>query len=271
MIVDGRAIAGKIKTSLREEILHSGKKLRLAIVVVGGDAVTQKFLAQKKKFAEEVGIDVRVYESPADISTSKLREKVSEIVHIEEDTGVIIQLPLPPHVNAPYILDAVTPDKDPDMLSSKSRGAFVAGKSRIIPPVAGAVKKIFEECGVEVKGKHIVVVGAGKLVGKPVSLWLINEGATVSILDEHTSDISKFTREADIVISGVGQAGLIKKNMVKEGAVVIDAGTSEWDGSIKGDVEADVKERASVFSPVPGGVGPIAVAMLFQNLAALSK
>ncbi len=271
MVVDGKAIAEKIKASLREEVLRSGKKLRLAVIVVGGDTVTEKFLEQKKKFAAAIGADVHVYDFPADISTTKLREKISEVVRIKENTGVIIQLPLPPHINTPYILDAIMPEKDPDLLSSKSWGAFAAGKNKILPPVVGAIKKIFQEYDIEPKGKSIAVIGAGRLVGKPAALWLMSEGATVTVIDENSLHPARYTLHADIIISGVGKAGLITRDMVKEGAVIIDAGTSESGGSIKGDVEAEAAERASVFSPVPGGVGPVAVAMLFQNLVALSK
>ncbi len=271
MIVDGKAIAEKIRTSLREEILGSGKKLRLAVIVGGGDAVTQKFLDQKRKFAEAAGVDVRVYDFPADISTNKLREKVSEIVHIKENTGVIIQLPLPSQINDSYILDAIIPGKDPDMLSSKSWGMFATGRSKIVPPVVGAVREIFREYGVEVKGKHAVVIGAGRLVGKPVALWLMAEGATVSVVDEHTPDPEPYTLEADIVVSGAGKLGVVTSDMVREGVVAIDAGTSESAGKVLGDIDPAVSLKAAIFSPVPGGVGPITVAMLFKNLFALSK
>lgn len=271
MVIDGIALRDKIKTSLREEVLKSGKKLRLAVVKVGSDFAAEKFLAQKKKFAEEVGIDTRVYEIPEDISTNKLREKVSQIVHIKENSGVIVQLPLPRHINAQYILDAVIPEKDPDMLSSKSWGMFATGKSKIIPPVVGAIKAIFDEYGVKVKGARVTVVGGGRLVGKPVSVWLISEGATVSVIDENTPRPDSFTLNAGIVISGAGKPKFITPGMVEEGVVVIDAGTSESWGEISGDVDPEVSKKSSLFSPVPGGVGPLTVAMLFKNLVVLTK
>ncbi len=233
--------------------------------------MTEKFLEQKKKFGGAIGVDVRIYEYPSDISTSRLRKKVSEIVHIKENTGLIIQLPLPKEINTQYILDAITPDKDPDMLSSKSIGLFSSGRTKILPPVTGAVKYIFEKNGVEPKGKRAVVIGAGRLVGKPVSTWLIQLGATVTVIDEHEADPTLHTLDADIIVSGVGLPHLIKADMVKDGAVVIDCGTSEANGKLAGDVALDVAGKASLFTPVPGGVGPLTVAMLFKNLVELAK
>ena len=271
MIIDGKAVAEKIKASLRDEILRSKKKIRLAVIEVGSDLVMKKFVEQKKKFAEAMGVDIRVYEIPADISTKKLREKVSEIVHIKENDGVIIQLPLPKQVNAQYILDAIIPEKDPDMLSSKSCGVFMADKSRILPPVVGAVKVILDENKIDLKGKNILVVGQGRIVGKPIAAWLLNQKATISVIDENTSDASSFMNQADVIISGAGKPKIIKPEMVKEGVIAIDCGTSESEGQISGDFDPEVAKKASIFSSVPGGVGPITVAVLFKNLVELSK
>ena len=262
MIIDGKTLAEKIKAELKSEILKFNKQIRLAVVKIGSDTVTEKFLEQKKKFAEAIVVDMRIYEVPADISTNKLREKVSEIVHITENTGVIIQLPLPQQINTQYILDAIVPKKDPDMLSSKSRG---------LSPVVRAIDYIFKTYGVELKAKNIVVVGAGRLVGKPVAAWLLNQKAVVSVIDENTPNPENFTRSADIIISGAGKPKIIKPEMVKEGVVIIDAGTSESEGRLSGDVDPEVSKKAALFSPVPGGVGPLTVAMLFKNLIELSK
>ncbi|OGF69951.1 hypothetical protein A3H65_02835 [Candidatus Giovannonibacteria bacterium RIFCSPLOWO2_02_FULL_45_14] len=271
MIVDGKAIAQKIKSALKEEISRSKRKIRLAVLKVGDDPVTAKYLEVKKKFAEAIGVDVRIYEVPVDISNNKLRERLSEIVHIEENDGVIVQLPMPAGINMQYILDAITLEKDPDMLSSKSWGKFSTGKSKIFPPVVGAIKTIFDENKTELKGKNAVVVGAGRLVGKPVAAWLIGEGTTVSVIDENTKNPEDYTKKADIIISGVGKPRLIKADMVRDGVVAIDCGTSESSGTVSGDIDLDVSKKASTFAPVPGGVGPITIAMLFRNLIELSK
>ncbi|KKT57211.1 MAG: Bifunctional protein FolD [Candidatus Giovannonibacteria bacterium GW2011_GWC2_44_9] len=270
-IIDGKKLAEEIKAELKTEVLGLNKKIRLAVIKVGKNPVTEKFLEQKKKFGEAVGIDVRIYDLQETISTNQLREKLAEIVHIKENTGVIIQLPLPKQINTQYILDGIIPEKDPDMLSSKSVGLFSSGRSKILPPVVGAIKYIFDKNNVDAKGKNVTVLGAGRLVGKPVAVWLMNQGAAVTIIDENTADPTVHTIDADIIISGVGEPNLITADMVKDNAVVIDCGTSEAGGKIVGDIDPRVADKASLFSPVPGGIGPLTVSMLFKNLAELAK
>src|SRR3989338_9948836 len=271
MLIDGRKMAEEIKTSLASEVLNLPKKLRLAVIQVGNDSVTEKFLEQKKKFGRGVGVDVRFYSLSADISTNQLREKVSEIIHIKENTGVIIQLPLPKQINIQYILDGIVPEKDPDMLSSKSVGLFSSGRSKLLPPVVAAIDHIFKNHGIEPKSKKVVVLGVGRLVGKPAAIWLINQGATVTAIDENTDDPTLYTVNADIIISGAGMPHLIGADMVKDGVIAIDCGTSEANGKLAGDMDPAVAEKASLFTPVPGGVGPLTVAMLFKNLVELAK
>lgn len=276
MIIDGKKIADDIKEKLKEEIKISGKKLKLAIVQVGEDLISSKFIEKKEKFAEEIGVKTIVYKFPKDISTNKLRNKMAEICRIKENTGVIIQLPLPSHINIQYILNSVPLKKDVDVLSSKATGEFVSGRLNILPPVAGAIKEIFSLGGStatigKLEGKNVVVVGAGLLVGKPAAIWLINEGATVSVLNKETPDISKFTKEADVIISGAGSPGIIKPDMIKDGVILIDAGASEQSGKLVGDIDLSCARKASFFTPVPGGVGPVTVAMVFKNLVELNK
>ncbi|MBI4132082.1 MAG: bifunctional 5,10-methylenetetrahydrofolate dehydrogenase/5,10-methenyltetrahydrofolate cyclohydrolase [Candidatus Sungbacteria bacterium] len=280
IIMDGKALADKIITGLKPEYARLGKKPALAAIVVGGDAVIRKFIERKKNVAGEFGVDFRVYEYPADISTNELRKRIAQIVHDADPEGVIIQLPLPPHVNQQYILNSVPPEKDVDVLSARAVGDFSVGKSRILPPVVGAIAALFQEYGIDYRSKHVVVVGAGTLVGKPVAAWLANEKVSFTVVDEHTPDIAEFSRKADVIISGVGRLGLITGNMVKEGAVVIDAGTSEAGGpstalgasKFVGDVDSDsVSPKASYITPVPGGVGPLTVAMIYKNLLTLAR
>ena len=271
MIIDGKKLAEGVKAELKSEVLRLGKKIRLAVIKVGENEVTEKFLEQKKKFGNAVGIDLRIYSMPADITTNQLRKKVSEIVHVKENTGVIIQLPLPKQINTQYILDGIIPEKDPDMLSSKRFGLFASSRSKILPPVVGAIKYIFDKNNIDVKGKKAVVVGAGKLVGKPVAAWLINQGATVAMIDENTPDPKRYTLDADIVISGAGKPNLITAEMVKDSVVAVDCGTSETEGKLTGDMDSKIADKAALFSPVPGGVGPLTVAMLFKNLVELAK
>ena len=271
-IFDGKKLAQKILEGLRQETGGLEKKLRLAVVVVGEHPAVKKFIEQKKKTAASVGIDVRIYPFEENITTNELRKRIAEIVHVEKNTGVIIQLPLPPHINAQYILNSVTSEKDVDMLSSRSLGNFAVGKSLILPPVAGAVKAFFDEYVIDYKNKYIVVVGAGNLVGRPVALWLLSEGATFSVVTSTTQNPREFLRSADIIISGVGKPKFITGDMIKEGAVVIDAGTSESEGELVGDVDfQSAAAKASYITPVPGGIGPVTVARLLKNLVTLAK
>lgn len=271
-ILDGKALAVKILGTVKKELATIQKKLSLGVVLVGGDEVIKKFVAQKKKVADELGVDFRLYEYDAAISTNELRERLKTIVHDADPTGIIIQLPLPEKISTQYILSAVPSEKDVDVLSARALGNFFVGKSKILPPVVGAVKALLEEYAIDLRGKYVVLVGAGELVGKPLAAWLLNEKATFSVARSGTKDISKFTREADIIISGVGNPGLITGDMVKEGAIVIDAGTSESAGKLLGDVDFDsVSKKSSYITPVPGGVGPVTVAFIYKNLLTLAR
>ncbi|MEK9209522.1 MAG: bifunctional 5,10-methylenetetrahydrofolate dehydrogenase/5,10-methenyltetrahydrofolate cyclohydrolase [Patescibacteria group bacterium] len=270
MIIDGRKMAEEIKTSLKKEVETFGKKIRLAVVFVGDDPISKKFIEQKKKLAKDIGVDVRVYNFPLIISTNELRKKISEVVHLKQNSGVIIQLPLPKQIKTQYILNAIPLEKDVDVLSARAFGDFSVGKEKVLPPIVGAVKKILIT-EVALPKKYAVIVGAGRLVGRPLAIWFLNQGATISVLNENTKDISDFAKKADILISGVGKPGLVNDKMVKKGAVVIDAGTSESKGKLVGDVDPKAAKKASLFTPVPGGVGPLVVAMVFQNLISLAK
>lgn len=272
ILLDGKKLSQKILDELRQETVGIKKQLRLAVVVVGENPVVKKFIEQKKKKAEEVGIDVRIYPFEEEITTNELRKRIAEIVHEKRNTGVVVQLPLPEHIGAQYILNAVTPEKDVDMLSARSIGDFVVGKSLGLPPVVGAVKTFFDEYQIDYKSKYIVVAGAGNLVGRPAALWLLKEKATFSVLRSATKNPQEFLQKADIIISGVGKPKFIAGDMIKKGAVVIDAGTSESGGKLVGDVDFDsVSRKAGYITPVPGGVGPLTVAMLLKNLMTVSK
>ncbi len=274
MIADGKKIRDAIADEIRAQIAERAHPLRLAIVLVGEDPRSLAFVRQKEKFAARVGIETRLYTFPADISTTKLRSEVSKIVHITENDGVIVQLPLPAHIPPQNILNAVTPEKDVDMLSARSVGNFATGVGKIVPPVVGAVAAILHTYIPELslKGKRAVIVGRGRLVGSPVGQWLMHAGASVFFVDEHTADIGIYTKQADIVILGAGVPGLLTGEMVSEGVVVIDAGTTESQGRLVGDVDAvSVEPKAALVTPVPGGVGPVTVAQVFENLVMLQK
>lgn len=267
MIIDGKEIAKNILNELKQKIGKSGKKFCLAAVLVGESPDLKKFIELKKKAAREIGVEFKVYEFPGNITNNKLREELNRISKVKTTHGVIIELPLPNHLNTQYLLNTILEEKDVDVLSQRSQGSFFTGKSKILPPAVEAVKQIFEEYKIEPKGKTAAVFGYGLLVGKFVSHWLVIQGATVSIITEHTKEPGKFSKEADIIISGVGKTGLITENMVKEGATVIDFGKPSKGGS---DVDFEtVSKKAGLITPSIGGVGPIVVAAVLKNLVEL--
>lgn len=272
ILLDGKKLAQKIIANLAQEVSDTKKRLRLAVVVVGKDPVVEKFIAQKRKIAGHIGVDFRIYPFDVNVRASELRTRVADIVHDKKNTGVIVQLPLSPHIGKQHMLNAIPPDKDVDVLSSGAIGNVVVGKSPIISPVAGAVKALFDEYGIQCTDKRIVIMGNGALVGKPIALWLLSEQIGFSIVDEDTPNASALLADADIIISGIGKPGFITGAMIKEGAIIVDAGTSEQNGRLAGDVDFEsASKQASFITPVPGGVGPVTVAMLFRNLIELAK
>ena len=270
MIIDGRKIAEKILEEAKAKVAEIKNPPYLAAVLVGDDAGSRRFLELKKKAAESIGVECRIYEFPETISNGELRKKLNQIVKATTCGGMIIELPLPAHLNTQYILNTVPEQKDPDVLSQKAQGAFFVGRSGVLPPSVEAVKSIFEEYRIEPKGKTTAVFGYGLLVGKPVSHWLTNQGATVSVINEFTLDPKPHTLNASIIVSGVGKPGLIKSDMVGDGAVVIDFGFATTEKGIAGDVDfEEVGKKALLITPVPGGTGPIVVAAVLKNFVKL--
>ncbi|MBI2097120.1 MAG: bifunctional 5,10-methylenetetrahydrofolate dehydrogenase/5,10-methenyltetrahydrofolate cyclohydrolase [Candidatus Sungbacteria bacterium] len=267
-LFDGKQLAGQVLKEARE--LMGAKKLSLGIVVAGDDPATRAFVAQKEKRGAELGVDVRVYEESVSQTSRKLRRRIAELVKKTKHDGWVVQLPLPEGMNTQYVLNAIPEVKDVDVLNQKSVGAFVAGRAKVLPPVVGAVKTLLESQNISLANKKIVLVGTGRLVGRPVALWLISQDLPFSSLTFQSPNLS-ILKEADIIISGAGQPGLIHGEIVKDGAVVIDAGTSELSEKLVGDVDqASFESKDGWLSPVPGGVGPLTVAYIFKNLAVLA-
>jgi methylenetetrahydrofolate dehydrogenase (NADP+)/methenyltetrahydrofolate cyclohydrolase len=265
MIIDGNKINQEIKEGLRGH----AKGLSLAILWIGDDSVSAKYIEKKKQFGEEIGVRVEVFKYGADMFTSELVEEIKSIS--KEFSGLIVQLPLPKQIDSVTALSTIPVDKDVDLLSDWAYQKFVEGKSQILPPVVASIKEVFEGNDLkDLKGLHAVVVGKGKLVGKPVSVWLASQGASVDLLGREVADLTPFTKNADIIVSGAGVPNLIKPEMVREGVIILDAATSDVSGKIVGDVDPAVADKAKIFSPVPGGIGPITVAMLFKNLVTLA-
>lgn len=271
MIIDGKKIAGDMLTEVAKAVKKLPKLPRLAAVLIGDHVGSRKFLELKKKTAGKVGIDFRLYEFPAEITTQKLRKEIVDIAKAQVNQGVLLELPLPSHINAQYVLNAIPVEKDVDVLSEKAQGTFFAGRSTILPPAVEAVKIILAQNNIDLRGKNCAVFGYGSLVGKPVSHWLASRGATVSIINEFTLYPIPYTLNADVVVSGVGKPNFIKSDMIKDKAVVIDFGYNSIDGQITGDVDFEnIIEKVSLITPVPGGVGPIVIAAVLKNLLSLT-
>lgn len=258
MIVDGKSLAGDLKQELKEKL--EGENLVLAVVLVGDDQASKKFVERKIKFGAEVGVEVRLFEYENTITEDDLGAEVEKLANKNDIHGIVIQLPLSKQINPTKILNLIPADKDVDALSENAS---------VLAPVAGAVKEILERHSIDLADKKILVVGQGKLVGRPVAIWLVQESYDVETADINTSNLIELTLGADVIISGVGKPGLIKPEMVKDGVVLIDAGTSEQGGKLAGDADSDCADKCALFTPVPGGVGPITVAMIFKNLAQL--
>ncbi len=254
------------------ELSHTlgGQTITLAVVQVGSHAVSKKYIQEKKKICRKLGIGFELFEFPSAIDAELLKLKIKEIAKNPVHTGVIIQLPLPKRFCAKEILDCIPKEKDVDVLSSKSFELFKNGKSKIFPPTVCAIAKLFKEYDIQLGGKKILILGRGRLVGQPLEVWLKNQGVTPLVADKSTKDIFALTKKADIIVTATGKTGLLKGSMIKQGAIVIDAGTSIEAGTTRGDVDfKSVAPKASFISPVPGGVGPLTVVCLLQNLLAL--
>jgi len=264
-IIDGKKIAAEILAKLKS---RPAPKKFLAVILIGDDAASASFVKQKEKTAKELGADFRLYKFPADINNDELREEVRKIAEHQTCGGVIVQLPLPEHVNAQYVLNAIPREKDLDVLGERALGAFYASRNPVLPPAVGAVGEILRIMNNELRIMKVAVVGLGPLIGKPVSMWLMRKVAGLYLL--HRGSDFSLLKNADLVISGVGEAGIVKPEMLKPGAGVIDFG---YDGN-RGDFDSSPSSSLSLlafYTPTPGGTGPILVAKVFENFYALNS
>jgi methylenetetrahydrofolate dehydrogenase (NADP+)/methenyltetrahydrofolate cyclohydrolase len=260
MLIDGKKIRDEILEELRPKFDGRGGAT-LAVIWVGDDPATAKFIEQKKKFAALAGVELRLFEYEEGISQSELEAEIRRLALDDEINGIIVQLPLPAAIDTGKVIELVPPEKDVDALGSQAL---------ILSPVVAAIAEILDRYDISFS-KKFAVLGRGKLVGQPTALWLAQNGAPVTVADSQTADLGAVTRGADVIISGVGQPGLISPDMLKEEVVLIDAGTNEQAGKLAGDALPACAAKASLFTPVPGGVGPIVVAELFKNLFLLTE
>ncbi len=266
MILDGKKLADEIKASVKKEIAAKRLTPGLATILVGNDPASELYVHLKVKSCFEVGIKGELHHLPANATEAEVISKIQAHNSNPNIHGILVQLPLPKHLNTANILNSIDPGKDVDGLHSNSMGEIVKGNERLASCTPKAVIALLEKYKIDVEGKEVVVIGRSIEVGKPLALMLINRGATVTVCHSKTKDVSAHTKKADIIISCTGVPGIVKGEMIKEGAVVIDVGISKVNGEIKGDVETEsVMKKAAYVSPVPGGVGPVTVAMLLKN------
>ena len=276
MVIDGKKIAEDIIGGLK---LQPKPNKILAAILAGENPISINFLEQKKKIAEQLRIDFRIYKFPENSSSDDLRKEIRKITLLKRVGGAIIQLPLPERLNRQYILNVIPREKDVDVLGERALGAFYVGRNPVSPPSVATVQEILslrEIWRSQINSCKVAVVGAGFLIGKPITTWFMGKAKELYLLDIG-SDLS-ILKQADLIISGVGKAGLIKPEMLKENAAVIDFGISVGeDGRIYGDFDSTViknlkfKIKNLMHTPTPGGTGPILVAKIFENFYALNK
>lgn len=272
-ILDGKAIAAQVRAEVAERVAALGRKPGLAAVLVGDDPASHIYVGSKRKAAAEVGIASIDADLPATVSMGDLLSTIEELNGNPEVTGIIVQLPLPEGLDAIAAQEAIDPRKDVDGLHPENQGLLMLGRPRFVPATPAGIVEILLRSGIEVEGRHVVVVGRSNLVGRPLSVLLGLKApglnATVTSVHTGTKDVGAFTRRADILVVAAGRARSVTAEMVAPGAVVVDVGMNRGpDGRLVGDVDFDaVKEVASAITPVPGGVGPMTVAMLLSNTA----
>jgi methylenetetrahydrofolate dehydrogenase (NADP+) / methenyltetrahydrofolate cyclohydrolase len=270
-IIDGKALAARFRAGLSQQVSdlqsRTGVQPGLAVILVGDDAASAVYVANKVKACEAVGVRSFRHLLPGSIDNAALLALIHRLNDDPSIHGILVQLPLPPHIDMASVLQAISVEKDVDGFHLYNVGALVAGSTIFPPCTPFGVVKLLENEGIAIEGKNVVVVGASNIVGKPLALMLMAREATVAICHAKTRDLAQFTIVADILVVAAGRPNLILPQMVKTGAVVIDVGINRLpDGSIVGDVDFDgVRDRAGYLTPVPGGVGPMTVTMLLEN------
>ena len=271
-ILDGKALAAEIRSEMKTQVAalaEKGVSTALAVILVGDDSASQVYVRNKIKACADTGIRSLEFRMPAETTQQQLLAKIAELNADENVDGILVQLPLPKQINADAVISAIDPAKDVDGFHVANAGALVTGKQGFVPCTPFGVMRLIEKSGVDPRGKSAVIVGRSNIVGKPMALLLLAADATVTVAHSRTPDLCAVTRNADILVAAVGRAKLIKADMVKPGAVVIDVGMNrDENGKLCGDVDfSEVKAIAGSITPVPGGVGPMTIAMLMQNTA----
>ena len=277
ILLDGKALSEKIKEEVKVEVaqLVEEKQITpgLAVILVGNDAASATYVASKAKSCKNAGIYSVVHEMPESITQEELLETIQRMNENPKLDGILVQLPLPKHIDTTIVLEAINPLKDVDGFHPYNVGRMVSNLDAFLPATPFGVMRMFQEYGIELSGKNVVVIGSSDIVGKPMASLLINAKATVTVCNSRTKDLKAHTLAADIVVIAVGVPLLLKADMVKDGAIVIDVGINRIDtGKLVGDADFEsLKEKCSHLTPVPGGVGPMTIGMLLKNTIKAAK
>ncbi|HHU54359.1 MAG TPA: bifunctional 5,10-methylenetetrahydrofolate dehydrogenase/5,10-methenyltetrahydrofolate cyclohydrolase [Mollicutes bacterium] len=266
-IIDGKLISFKIKEQIKQEISSLDEKLTLAVVQVGNDEASNVYIRSKEKAATEVGIKFKHLKFDSNVSETELINNIKELNNDLSITGIIVQLPLPKHLNEQSVLETINPKKDVDGLTGTNMGKLITSTTGIIPCTPLGIMTLLEHYNVSLEGKHVVIVGRSNLVSKPLIFLCLKKNATVTVCHSKTLDLKSYTKQADVLIAAVGHKHLINKSMIKKDTVIIDVGINKVDGKLYGDVDfEDVYDKVSLITPVPKGVGPMTVVMLLNNV-----
>jgi methylenetetrahydrofolate dehydrogenase (NADP+)/methenyltetrahydrofolate cyclohydrolase len=277
ILLDGKALSEKIKEEVKVEVAQLVEEKHitpgLAVILVGSDAASATYVASKAKSCKNAGIYSVVHEMPDSITQEELLETIEMMNKNPKLDGILVQLPLPKHIDTTIVLEAINPLKDVDGFHPYNVGRMVSNLDSFLPATPFGVMRMFEEYGIELSGKNVVVIGSSDIVGKPMASLLINAKATVTVCNSRTKDLASHTKVADIVVIAVGVPYLLKADMIKEGAIVIDVGINRLDtGKLVGDADfEDCKSKCSHITPVPGGVGPMTIGMLLKNTLKAAK
>jgi methylenetetrahydrofolate dehydrogenase (NADP+) / methenyltetrahydrofolate cyclohydrolase len=270
VLIDGKKVSAEIRNRLADEIQElkkkTGKTPGLATVLVGDDPASAVYVRNKNKICGELGFQSFEQKLTADTSEEKLLQLVGELNSNKDIHGILVQLPLPDQIDSEKILQAIDPKKDVDGFHPINVGKLVVGNALLTPCTPTGIIALLDRYDIEISGKHAVIIGRSNIVGKPVSMLLLQRNATITICHSRTQNLEEVTRSADILVAAVGRANFVTEEMVSEGTVVIDVGINRVDGKLTGDVDFEaVSKKASHITPVPGGVGPMTIALLMEN------
>ena len=274
-IIDGKIISGSVKDRVAKEVAELKQKgitTGLAVIIVGEDPASKVYVANKKKACEALGIISEEYALPESTTQQELLALIDTLNKKESINGILCQLPLPKHLNEDEVINAILPEKDVDAFHPQNVGKIMLGDYDFVPCTPAGIMEMLDYEGIDITGKTCVVIGRSNIVGKPMGMLLLHKNGTITICHSRTKDLAEVCKKADILVAAVGRPNFVTADMVKDGAVVIDVGINRVDGKLVGDVDFNaVKDKCAAITPVPGGVGPMTIAMLMQNTVTASK